>query len=353
MTNSSIHQIIHFFTGHKTSEPLKRKFWHWLVASEDEAAKEGALDEVWRETAAEPDADTRKSLEAVKLRIGLKRKASQPELTQKTQQPISLQMRKFLRIAAILTLPLIMAAASWLYVDHRLSASEMLECSVPMGEHRELLLPDGTKATINSGSMLVYPKNFHGDTRTIFLSGEACFEVHKDARHPFIVKTTQIAVQALGTKFNVNAYSDCGKTTTILENGSVLVSGMANPEQRFILKPDEQLEFDHYTRTFEKKPVDARLSTGWTHGQLNFVNQSLKEIINALQRHYKVTIAIDSRLNTSDLYTIKLRKNETLAKVLDILKQAIGETEVRFVNANSVELTVSGTSAEKGGSRHK
>ena len=86
-----------------------------------------------------------------------------------------------------------------------------------MGERGELTLPDGTKVQINSESSIIYPKSFRGDTRTVYLSGEANFDVHKDKKHPFIVKTSLLSVRALGTKFNIQAYSEDRKTITILK----------------------------------------------------------------------------------------------------------------------------------------
>ena len=78
---------------------------------------------------------------------------------------------------------------------------------MPRGEQKQVTLPDGTTAYLNSGTLLVYPQKFTGDLRSVYLIGEANFDVKKDKQHPFIVKTNHLKVKVLGTKFNVHALS--------------------------------------------------------------------------------------------------------------------------------------------------
>ncbi|MDZ7899312.1 MAG: FecR family protein [Arcicella sp.] len=53
----------------------------------------------------------------------------------------------------------------------------------------EKILPDGTKISLSKNSSITYPKTFTGETREINLEGEAFFDVHHDAAHPFIIHT--------------------------------------------------------------------------------------------------------------------------------------------------------------------
>ena len=103
----------------------------------------------------------------------------------------------------MILIPLFSVLLSWYYINDYTDSCKLVEYIVPMGERGELTLPDGTKVQINSESSIIYPKSFRGDTRTVYLSGEANFDVHKDKKHPFIVKTSLLSVRALGTKFNI------------------------------------------------------------------------------------------------------------------------------------------------------
>ncbi|WP_289304025.1 FecR family protein, partial [Parabacteroides goldsteinii] len=232
-------------------------------------------------------------------------------------------IHKLARAAAILIIPLLSIAGSYLYIRYNTYDPELIQCFVPEGEKQELILPDGSKVNINSGSLLIYPKEFRGKTRTLFLTGEANFTVRKDKEHPFIVNTSYLKVEALGTKFNVQAYSESDKIITTLENGAVRVDKIEKDDNSFILSPNEQLEYNYKTGVFEKKIIDATSYSGWIKGELNFINQPLKEILATIQRKYAVDFVINPRLFTPDLYTIKFRQYESINTVMKILTMTV------------------------------
>jgi len=339
MKNSNIQVILRYFTTHITSESEKYKFWNWLVSSVSKEQKKDVLFDIWENADVCADETTYSSLNKVKRKAGITIE----------KKPFRTNRINWILRVAVVFLPLITILVSLMYVEYYKKDVEMMECSIPYGEKKQLTLPDGTTVTVNAGSYLIYPKQFQRTTRTVFLSGEANFDVYPDKHLPFIVKTAQMSVQALGTKFNVQAYSNLDKSIAILERGSVRVTAVDNPRQSFILKPNEQIEYNHYTKAFEKRAVDASIATGWTKGELNFVNCSLKDILDALQRHYNVRIIVDFALKSSDLYTIKLKKGETLPNAIQIVTLTIGGINAQFSDDNSVVLTLSNLSVKKGG----
>ena len=125
--------------------------------------------------------------------------------------------------------------------------------------------------------------------------GEGNFHVKKDQKHPFIVKTSSLKIKVLGTKFNVCAYGNEDKTVTTLESGSVMIQ-KPTEEPITILSPNEQLEYHNTTGEFQKRKIDASIYSGWTKGELNFVSQSLKEIVKSLERTYNVHILLPPTL---------------------------------------------------------
>lgn len=339
MKNSNINKILHYFTTHTTSDTVRRKFWSWLISPIDKEQKKDELFNIWEGVDACADEATHRSLNKVLRKVNI---------TVEKKSLYSKQIEWIMR-ASVILIPLLSIITSLIYIEHYKKDMQIVECSIPFGEKKELTLPDGTNVTVNSGSYLIYPKQFRGSTRTVFLSGEANFNVCKDEHHPFIVKTSQMSVQALGTKFNVQAYSNLDKSIAILERGSVRVTAIENDQQSFILKPNEQIEYNHFTKVFEKRAVNARVATGWTQGELNFINCSLKDILDALQRHFNVEINVDFALKSSDLYTIKLKKGETFPNAIQIVTLTVGGINAQFINGNSVMLTLSNTAIKKGG----
>lgn len=331
MRKKSITEIVHFFIQHSVQDSLRGKFYRWLISSADIPEKEEALQQEWIDMIVAPDKSTQRSWHEVRYKAGLDTSS-----VFKRHWKIS----PFLRVASMLLIPLLSIALSWYYIDNYTSSCELVEYTVPMGERGEITLPDGTKVQVNSESSIIYPKRFRGETRTVHLSGEANFDVHKDKKHPFIVKTSLLAVRALGTKFNVQAYSEDRKTITTLENGKVQITNLLVPnDSSFVLAPDEQLEYDHLTKKYEKRKIDAMITAGWTRGELNFIDCDLANILNVLKRHYNVEIKAEPYLYTNDLYTIKLKKNESLQSAIRIITMTVGGMESKLTNNNVVILT--------------
>ena len=74
---------------------------------------------------------------------------------------------------------------------------------IPYGTTQKLVMPDGTKVTLNAGSEFTYPETFSKSTREVSLNGEGFFEVTKNPKKPFLVHTKKLTVKVLGTVFNV------------------------------------------------------------------------------------------------------------------------------------------------------
>ena len=341
MKKKSISELIHFFVRHPLQNSLQMKFWRWLVSPADAEDKEEAIQEEWMTIIAEPDEVTRRSWYEVRRKAGLANPIIKPHW----------EIKPLLRIASMILIPLFSVLLSWYYINDYTDSCKLVEYIVPMGERGELTLPDGTKVQINSESSIIYPKGFRGDTRTVYLSGEANFDVHKDKKRPFIVKTSLLSFRALGTKFNIQAYSEDRKTITTLENGKVQINNLLAPDSCFILTPGEQLEYNHLTKNYEKRKIDVMMASGWTRGELNFVDCHLEDILNTLGRHYNVEIKAEPHLYTNDLYTIKLRKGEPLQAAIHIVTMTVGGMESKVTDNKVVILTAASPAnkSKKGG----
>jgi len=172
---------------------------------------------------------------------------------------------------------------------------------VPYGKRSYLLLSDGTQVWINSGSRLVYAPQFTGDTREVFLEGEAYFEVAKDASKPFYVRTDAFTINVLGTKFNVKAYKDDMEYTTVLVEGKV---SMKVQDQFFskdvILAPNQKLTLMKGQDDFQRSNVDETgLYTNWIYGYLEFKNANLSDVLKSIQRYYNIDIELNTRDQSS------------------------------------------------------
>ncbi|RIV30432.1 DUF4974 domain-containing protein [Flagellimonas lutimaris] len=165
---------------------------------------------------------------------------------------------------------------------------------VPYGKNLSVTLQDGSVVMLNSGSSMTYPSSFAGmDTREVQLKGEAFFEVAKNPKKPFIVRTETMYTQVFGTVFNVSAYEEDDTTEVVLVEGSVGVgkSNKVNPEALQMLAPSQKASnIMGGEKDFVVEDVDVSSYISWTKGILAFENESMGQIIKRLQRQYNIKI---------------------------------------------------------------
>lgn len=312
MEKNNIARIIKKFLSGRFSLETEERVQRWIIKDKDTEEKEKGSLVYWNEL-NEPDfkADqsTYSALERVNRRIGLKN----IQLAK-----ISLY-RKITRIAAVL-IPLFVLAGGYLYYTS--TTHNLIEVSVAYGEKKHLLLSDSSEIWLNAGTVIKYPKDFADHQRLVLLDGEAYFSVRKDAARPFIVKTPQLSVKVLGTKFNVKAYSKDETITTTLTSGKVEVNVSSRSSR--ILKPNEQLTYDKSTSSISLSKIPSGDTEGWITGQLIFTGASFTEILQTLERRYKIVFDNTASISSSKRYTVRFLKNESLDETLSILEDMIG-----------------------------
>ncbi len=195
------------------------------------------------------------------------------------------------------------------------------ELVVTSGKKETLELSDGTKVWLNSESKLLYPEKFMGKERKVFLTGEAYFEVAKNKRKPFIIETSDLLVQVLGTSFNICSYTEDSYIVTTLVSGEVQISGLqAENNILKILEPNQKATFFKETKEIELSYVDVNLYTSWTNNNIIFNNLKFSEVITRLERWYNVKLEYNENLFSETRITAKFLNDESLIEVLDVLK---------------------------------
>ncbi len=309
MDNSNLSKIIKRYLSGRFPKETEERVQRWIIADKDTKEKEEASFEYWNELDAKINANTYSALKRVNQKIGYSER-----------QTIHIPFyKKTLRIAAIL-IPLLLITGGYLYYTQ----NKLIEITVAYGDTRHLFLPDSSEIWINSGSNIKYPKSFTDNQRLVYLEGEAYFSVKKDQAKPFIVKTEQLSVKVLGTKFNVKAYSDDENITTTLTTGKVEISTQSQEKQ--ILKPNEQLTYNIKTSVMNIENISAAETDAWLTGQILFINSSFQDIKQTLERRFNITIDDKTNIPVFRLYTVKFLKGETLDEILQILKDVIGFT---------------------------
>ncbi|NRF41151.1 FecR family protein [Pedobacter foliorum] len=181
----------------------------------------------------------------------------------------------------------------------------------PRGGQYQVILPDGSKVSLNAASSLTYPASFATlKERRVELKGEAYFEVAKDKKHPFIVKTENQEIKVLGTHFNINSYTDEPMIKTTLIEGSVLVkaSGM---EQ--ILKPGYQAVNGIGGLRIVEANVDEVLA--WKNGYFMFDSEGIESVMRKISRWYNVDVVFKGNVS-KDKFGGTVSRFENVSQVL-------------------------------------
>jgi ferric-dicitrate binding protein FerR (iron transport regulator) len=192
-----------------------------------------------------------------------------------------------------------------------------------------------------------YPNIFNKENRCISLEGEAYFKVAKNKSLPFVVKTGDLNIVAVGTEFNVKAYDEEGIIETTLIEGKVSIQNnlqsknksdmvFLEPHQKAVyVKEDQQLNIEELNVIKQNKPKEVlKLKTGimyiaaqvdplpivsWKDNRLIFKGEELSSLLVKLERKYDVTISFESEGIRHFRFTGTL-EDETLTQVLDVIK---------------------------------
>ncbi len=141
-----------------------------------------------------------------------------------------LDRNRIRRMAAAAAIILVAGSILFLTGDKKERITEqqtaLLEKKNPNGVKSTISLTDGSKVWLNADSKIQFPKVFTGNTREVYLSGEAFFEVATNPSRPFIIHLANGTVKVLGTSFNIRAY----------DNEKIIEASVATGKVAFIPK---------------------------------------------------------------------------------------------------------------------
>lgn len=201
--------------------------------------------------------------------------------------------------------------------------------TTPKGRQFSLVLPDGTRVWLNAATSLKFPTAFGGTERRVEITGEAYFEVAKNAKMPFKVAINeQTEVEVLGTHFNVKAYADESAIHTTLLEGSIkmIYGAPANDALRrpaVTLHPGQQAQLPASQGARQEITVvnnaDTEKIMAWKNGLFNFNGSSLTEVTKQLERWYDIEVVYEKGVRDIELEG-KMTRDVSLRGLLRILE---------------------------------
>ena len=237
---------------------------------------------------------------------------------------------QYLKYAAAVVLG-IGVSLSTLYLTNQenLSTVGNYKLVTSKGEKSYLQLPDGTRVWLNSCTTLEYAENYGHSNRSIYLDGEAYFEVAKNKDLPFVVKANGIDVKAIGTAFNVSAYMEDSQLTTTLFNGKVAVQPTLT-KQEVLLEPNQVAVYDKSRNKIEVVPYDKKQFAQWRGGFLSFEMMYLQDITKLLERNYNVVFRYENQGIKNLRFSGSFRNNEDLYGNSQCDKDEYGSFAIKY-----------------------
>ena len=289
----------------------------WIAASAENQQYFIRQREIWfsavsREAASVYDKD--KAFENFRNRV-----ESQKEIQSTSRRGFSLSA--LWRYAAVVAI--IIAVGCISYWQGEVNVKDTfadISVEAPLGSKTKLYLPDGTLVWLNAGSRMTYSQGFGVDNRKVELEGEGYFEVKRNDKIPFFVKTKDLQLQVLGTKFNFRDYPEDHEVVVSLLEGKVGLNNLLREEKEAVLSPDERAVLNKANGLLTVESVTASNASQWTDGYLFFDEELLPDIAKELERSYNVKIHIaNDSLKTFRFYGNFVRREQNIQEVLEAL----------------------------------
>lgn len=212
------------------------------------------------------------------------------------------------------------------------------------GQRSKVVLPDSSIVWLNSGTTLSYPNEFFGQNRKVVLKGQAFFQVTHKKNDPFLVQANGLVITVLGTKFDVNAYSEEDETVVVLESGKIELTHQERKSFFYMMKPGEKATLSLSDNSKMKvSSVDASVYSSWKDGKLIFRNSPMENVVKRLRRWYNIDIEITDTKVYNSIYTgtIKNESYEEIFRLIEIACHVDCKIEHHYGKEAKPQITIS------------
>ena len=307
-----------YFAG-DADEAQRKEVEEWISRSDENRKEFERYRSLWQRTevaARYSDAEVEQALDQTKKNI--------PDFRKRRTLTLLRQ------VAAVLIVSLLISSV-YNYLGSEKKAQSysepaMQEVTAFNGMATRIELPDGSTVDLYPGSKLTFPLSFTSELREVKLSGEGYFSVKHNEKIPFVVKTAEIDVKVLGTKFNLKANADEDYVETILVEGKVRLEKEVKGKCVALktLKPADRAVYklrEGKIEVFREKNLQKYLA--WKKGTLVFDADPLENVVKELERWYNVDIVIKDASLKKHKVTGKF-EGEPIDEVLSLLQYSSG-----------------------------
>lgn len=188
-----------------------------------------------------------------------------------------------------------------------------------------LLLEDHSNVIVRAGSRLGITQDFNTTERSVFLDGEAFFDVAHNAEKPFFIHTGPLMVEVLGTAFNIKSFSSQDSASVYVTRGKVLVWDKSR-KLRQVLTAHQSISYQKDLQTYIVRTLntDEQQVLAWTAKEMIFDKVSMQQVMSTLSHRYNVTVEAKDSLLLNTKVKISFNGTESLTNVMEALSLITG-----------------------------
>jgi transmembrane sensor len=214
-----------------------------------------------------------------------------------------------------------------------------------------ITLSDGSSVLLQPDSKLIYPKEFTGAERRVYLSGEGFFEVSKNPKKPFFVEANDVITKVVGTSFRIKAYASQPDVEVVVRTGKVNVSSSKSSEngatEEIVLSPKQAVRYSRQDFSFEKIKISKPETTvpgaplPMEAFEFEFNDKPIAVILDVIEKAYSVSIDYPKEI-LKDCYLSSSLTDEPLPEKLKIICESLGQNTTFKMNGNQITIESDG-----------
>lgn len=288
------------------TDKLKRIFRQYLLGQTGEK-EAGAIDN-WYQSFDSEFVNPLSPEEEASVRLEIWQRIH-PELEKKKVH----YLRRSLAAAAAVLL-LLAGGLTWYLVNK--SGPAYTEVTTAVGERKSIQLADGSRLTLNAGSIVRIPKDMRKERRLNIVDGEVFFDVKGKPAVPFIVESGPLTTTVLGTAFNVTAYKEVNRMSIAVTDGKVSVQRTGSTAE--VLVKGQALTYD---RTKNNTTIDAidKSLLGWRQGSMVLNDASFEDMVVLMQKNFGIMLTTSQLRVRQTRYTTELSTDMDPVKAAEVL----------------------------------
>lgn len=194
---------------------------------------------------------------------------------------------------------------------------------------KQIFLPDSSTIWLSENSTLKYSRDFNKNNRTTQLYGQAFFDITKNPKKPFSIKTGKLITEVLGTSFNIRENDSLVEVS--VSTGLVNISV---DNKNLQLTPNQKISYKSASQKLVKTNTNGQLQQLWFKSEVVLEQVKIKDLTDVLKKLYKKPFVYKNQeAKKVKLYSFRINKNEPLSK---LIKRINFLNEVRLKTKNNM-----------------